>query len=119
LGDIFDPYGVADHFDQLFEDINSHDAFGDVQWYVIAGNKDYTGGADITAQMNYSGSSRWIFPDYFHRVVLEVRVPRDDAAGGTMKMEIILTDTIQLAGTTHYPTSSESRDKRTSQETAD
>mmetsp|Transcript_3325 Transcript_3325/g.7368 ORF Transcript_3325/g.7368 Transcript_3325/m.7368 type:complete len:361 (+) Transcript_3325:95-1177(+) len=123
LGDNFYPSGVtnademAERFDQSFDDIYSHDAFGDVPWYVVAGNKDYE--SDITAQMNYSGSSRWIFPDYFHRVVREVRGPRSDVIGGAMKVEIILTDTMQLAGTTQFPTLSKSRDERTPRETAD
>lgn len=92
LGDNFYPSGVKDSHDmkercaQTFDDVYSHDAFDGVPWYVVAGNKDYEG--DITAQMGYSGSTRWIFPDYFHKVVPEV---------DGMKVEIIAIDTMQLS----------------------
>ena len=95
LGDNFYPSGVKsvhemeERFDQSFEKIYSHDAFKNVPWYVVAGNKDYEDGGDVTAQMNFPGSSRWNFPDYFHRVVRQV---------GAMTVEIIMIDTTILSG---------------------
>ncbi|KAL3803590.1 hypothetical protein ACHAW5_003371 [Stephanodiscus triporus] len=102
LGDNFYPSGVRDvremdeRFDQTFEKVYSHDVFDNVPWYVVAGNKDYEDGGNVTAQMNFIGSSRWNFPDYFHRVVRQVRVPID--AGGTITVEIIMIDTTILSG---------------------
>lgn len=95
LGDNFYPSGVKsvremeERFDQSFEKIYSHDAFNNVPWYVVAGNKDYEDGGDVTAQMNFPGSSRWKFPDYFHRVFRRV---------GAMTVEIIMIDTTILSG---------------------
>eukprot|EP00580_Thalassiosira_gravida_P020731 CAMPEP_0201680890 /NCGR_PEP_ID=MMETSP0494-20130426/50831_1 /ASSEMBLY_ACC=CAM_ASM_000839 /TAXON_ID=420259 /ORGANISM="Thalassiosira gravida, Strain GMp14c1" /LENGTH=355 /DNA_ID=CAMNT_0048164617 /DNA_START=1753 /DNA_END=2820 /DNA_ORIENTATION=- len=101
LGDNFYPAGVndlddmAERFADTFEEVYSHDAFDNVPWYAVAGNHDYRG--NITAQMNYPGSSRWIFPDHFHRVVREVRIPGGNIDRDTMKVEILAIDSIQLA----------------------
>jgi len=102
LGDNFYPSGVKDlddmeeRFAQSFDDVYSHDAFDNVPWYVVAGNKDYEG--DISAQMNYTGSSRWIFPDYFHKVVREIEVPGENLDRNSIKVEIVAIDTMVLAG---------------------
>ena len=103
LGDNFYPSGVSGskddvalRFSQSFELIYSHDAFKNISWYVVPGNRDYEG--DIAAQMRYglSGSSRWIFPDCFHRTVREIRVPVGDFVKDTVKVEILAIDTMQL-----------------------
>mmetsp|Transcript_5990 Transcript_5990/g.13106 ORF Transcript_5990/g.13106 Transcript_5990/m.13106 type:complete len:359 (-) Transcript_5990:70-1146(-) len=101
LGDNFYPAGVNDlddmteRFADTFEEVYSHDAFDNVPWYAIAGNHDHRG--NVTAQMNFPGSSRWIFPDHFHRVVREVRIPGGNVDRDTMKVEILAIDSIQLA----------------------
>jgi len=106
LGDNFYPSGVndlddmAERFAVTFEEVYSHDAFDNVPWYAIAGNHDHRG--NVTAQMNYPGSSRWIFPHHFHRVVREVRIPGGDIDRDTMKVEILAIDSIHVH---HYNTS--------------
>ena len=85
-------------FEESFDNVYNHDAFDEVPWYIVAGNKDYLGGGDISFQMNFEGSSRWKFPDHFHTVVREVGEGND-----SVKIEIILVDTIQLAGSVHSP----------------
>lgn len=99
LGDNFYPSGVKDmvdmetRFTESFEDVYNHDVFAGVPWYVVAGNKDHEG--DVSAQIQFSGYPRWNFPDYFHRVVREFKGGTDSE--GTMKVEIIAIDTVQLA----------------------
>ncbi|KAL7471097.1 hypothetical protein ACHAXS_011384 [Conticribra weissflogii] len=109
VGDNFYPAGVTGseteittRFQQTFERVYHHDAFRDIPWYIVAGNRDYDG--DVVAQMNYGrmGSSgtttRWIFPDYFQRIVRDVTFPLDnnDYSGGTIRVEILAIDTMQL-----------------------
>jgi tartrate-resistant acid phosphatase type 5 len=104
LGDNFYPSGVKDvremeeRFYQSFEKVYSNDVFSQVPWYVVAGNKDYEDGGNVTAQMNFPGSSRWIFPNYFHRVIRQVRISTDTDAVGTVTVEIIMIDTTRLSG---------------------
>ncbi|KAL7549782.1 hypothetical protein ACHAWF_013041 [Thalassiosira exigua] len=99
LGDNFYPHGVKDahhmakRFQETFEEVYTHDEFDNVPWYVVAGNKDYEGKGDVTAQMNFP-DDRWIFPDYFHRTVRKV---------DNLKVEVIMIDTMQLSGTIHFP----------------
>ena len=73
--------------------------------YVCGGNHDHRG--DITQQILLSKSegTRWHFPDLNHRVVKEftVRSPTKTADAetfhtSTVKIEIIMIDTIHLAG---------------------
>ena len=77
--------------------------------HVIGGNHDYRG--DITRQIDYTKSqkgTRWNFPDYNHRVVKEFTVNSnadgspstadDSKSPRTVKVEILMIDTIQLAG---------------------
>jgi tartrate-resistant acid phosphatase type 5 len=69
--------------------------------YVIGGNHDYCG--DVTEQMKFSDANvRWNYPDYNHKIVREF--PVDDGEHSTsVKIEIIMIDTIQLAGTNPCP----------------
>ena len=63
--------------------------------FFIAGNHDYCG--DIAKQIKLSEEiERWNFPDYNHRVVREFSV---DENSPSVKIEIVMIDTIQLAGT--------------------
>ena len=113
LGDNFYPAGVKDvaemkeRFNASFNNVYNHDIYENIQWYVVAGNVDYGDISDasirrevgernlelvdVTKQMNFT-DSRWNFPDYFHKVVRKV---------GDVKVEIIMIDTMQLAGWDH------------------
>lgn len=70
----------------------------------IAGNHDYCG--NVEAQIEYSKkpNSRWTFPDYNHRVLKEFVANTGALASEslvetkTMKLEIIMIDTVQIAG---------------------
>lgn len=67
--------------------------------YLVGGNHDYCG--DITKQLDFSkDNERWNFPDYNHRIVREFSVHKDLPS---VKVEIIMIDTIQLAGNVCYP----------------
>lgn len=113
VGDNFYPAGVSGsqaeitaRFQRTFERVYHHDAFRDLPWYIVAGNRDYDG--DVAAQVNYgkrnssggSGATRWIFPDYFHRIVRDVVVPSDDVNRNNsekmIRVEILAIDTMQL-----------------------
>lgn len=69
--------------------------------YVIGGNHDYCG--DVAEQMKLSDTNeRWNYPDYNHKIVREF--PVDDCEhSASVKIEIIMIDTIQLAGTKPCP----------------
>jgi len=106
LGDNFYFEGVREdvvnmRFEETFEKVYHHKEL-QVPWYVIGGNHDYRG--DITRQIQYSKlrkGTRWTFPDFNHRVVKEFTVNSSDSDSDemrTMKLEIIMIDTIQLAG---------------------
>jgi len=112
VGDNFYPAGVSGseaeittRFQRTFERVYHHDAFHDLPWYIVAGNRDYDG--NVAAQINYgrrnsSGGStaRWIFPDYFQRIVRDVVVPSDDVnrndSGTEIRVEMLAIDTMQL-----------------------
>lgn len=67
--------------------------------FVIAGNHDYCG--DITKQLDFTETNeRWSFPDYNHRIIREFSVDED---APSVKVEIIMIDTIQLAGNICFP----------------
>lgn len=71
--------------------------------FVIAGNHDYCG--DVTKQIKLSEENeRWNLPDYNHRVVREFSL---DENSPSVKIEILMIDTIQLAGTKPCPPSGE------------
>lgn len=113
LGDNFYFEGLREdvsgmRFEETFEKIY-HQKELQVPWHVIGGNHDYRG--DITRQIDYTKSqkgTRWNFPDYNHRVVKEFTVNSnadgspsiadDSKSPRTVKVEILMIDTIQLAG---------------------
>ncbi|KAL3807748.1 hypothetical protein ACHAXA_008382 [Cyclostephanos tholiformis] len=68
---------------------------------MVGGNHDYCG--DVAQQLKLSDSNeRWNYPDYNHRVVREFYV--DDVENSTsVKIEIIMIDTVQLSGTKPCP----------------
>jgi len=72
--------------------------------YSIGGNHDYCGNIESQIEYTKRPSTRWTFPDYNHRVVKEFTVDNDGASTSdasnhkTVKLEIIMIDTIQLAG---------------------
>ncbi|KAL7545207.1 hypothetical protein ACHAWF_008560 [Thalassiosira exigua] len=109
LGDNFywngfqDGVDVEMRFQETFEKVYHHPEL-DVPWYIIAGNHDYCG--DITKQLEFSSrpDSRWNFPDYNHRVVKKFS-PND--GDPPVKLEIIMIDTIILAGNACFQAESE------------
>lgn len=116
LGDNFYPAGVKDvaemkdRFNASFNNVYNHDIYKNIQWHATAGNVDYGDISDasirrevgernlelvdVTKQMNFT-DTRWNFPDYFHKVVRKVE---------DVKVEIIMIDTMQLAGWDHTNT---------------
>ena len=67
--------------------------------YVIAGNHDYCG--DITKQLEFTETNeRWSFPDFNHRIIREFAI---DENTPPVKLEILMIDTIHLAGNICFP----------------
>lgn len=83
-------------FHGTFESVYHHQEL-QVPWYIIGGNHDYRG--NITAQLQYgqNPNTRWVYPDFNHRAVKEFTVDNDDGSASSVKLEIILIDTVQLA----------------------
>eukprot|EP00585_Thalassiosira_rotula_P006172 CAMPEP_0196142194 /NCGR_PEP_ID=MMETSP0910-20130528/11283_1 /TAXON_ID=49265 /ORGANISM="Thalassiosira rotula, Strain GSO102" /LENGTH=398 /DNA_ID=CAMNT_0041403477 /DNA_START=71 /DNA_END=1267 /DNA_ORIENTATION=- len=113
LGDNFYWNGFEDdvdhemRFQETFEKVYHHQEL-QLPWYIIAGNHDYCG--DVTKQLKFSEdpNTRWSFPDYNHRIVREFSIndnnnESDEEQPPPVKLEIILIDTIQLAGNLCYP----------------
>jgi len=71
--------------------------------FVIGGNHDHCG--EITMQMKLSTmNDRWNYPDYNHRIVREF-YGKDNDTITLVKLEIIMIDTVLLAGGTTCPES--------------
>ncbi|XP_045156966.2 tartrate-resistant acid phosphatase type 5-like [Mercenaria mercenaria] len=92
LGDNFYLYGVESvddpRFQTTFEAVYYNSSLH-IPWYVVAGNHDYFG--NVSAQIEYSKrSSRWKFPDFYHKVTQPIP--------GGRTLDILLIDTIQLCG---------------------
>lgn len=69
----------------------------------IGGNHDYCGNIDSQIEYSKRSNTRWTFPDYNHRVVKEFTVndgasTSDASPSKTVKVEIIMIDTVQIAG---------------------
>lgn len=90
---------VETRYEYTFEKVYHHEEL-QLPWYIIAGNHDYCG--DITKQLILSENpnNRWNFPDYNHRIVREFSLDDDSPP---VKLEIIMIDTIQLAGNECFP----------------
>ena len=73
--------------------------------FIVGGNHDHCG--DITLQMKLSETcDRWNFPDYNHRIVREFYAGGHNENNDTatlVKLEIIMIDTVHLAGETTCP----------------
>lgn len=102
LGDNFYTAGIPtdDHdkrFQTTWEEVYlEHDPL-QVPWYVCAGNHDHKG--NVTAQIEFSNENQfWTYPDYHHNYVASWK----DGSGKDMSLEVILIDTIQLAGALDY-----------------
>ena len=65
----------------------------DIPWMVIAGNHDHCGTIEQQLELS-SDHKRWNFPDYNHIVTREFSTE----SGDTMKLKIIMIDTVHLAG---------------------
>ncbi|KAL7544090.1 hypothetical protein ACHAXR_013540 [Thalassiosira sp. AJA248-18] len=98
-----DEVDVETRFQETFEKVYHHPEL-QLPWYIIGGNHDYCG--DITKQLKFSEdpNTRWSFPDYNHRIVREFSIDRNSPS---VKLEIIMIDTIQLAGNICFPPESE------------
>jgi hypothetical protein len=69
----------------------------------IGGNHDYCGNIDSQIEYSKKANTRWTFPDYNHRVVKEFTVgdgasTSDASDVKTVKLEIVMIDTVQIAG---------------------
>ena len=69
----------------------------------IGGNHDYCGSIESQIEFTKRPNTRWTFPDYNHRVVKEFTVgdgasTSDGKNKNTVKLEIIMIDTVQIAG---------------------
>lgn len=94
LGDNFYFYGVSNVNDQRFQSTfeNVYDSKSlNMPWFIQLGNHDYLGNA--SAQIAYTNkSNRWIMPDYFYTVDLNVQ------DGSKNLVHVIMIDTILLCG---------------------
>eukprot|EP00581_Thalassiosira_minuscula_P000803 CAMPEP_0183739988 /NCGR_PEP_ID=MMETSP0737-20130205/58584_1 /TAXON_ID=385413 /ORGANISM="Thalassiosira miniscula, Strain CCMP1093" /LENGTH=386 /DNA_ID=CAMNT_0025974949 /DNA_START=51 /DNA_END=1211 /DNA_ORIENTATION=+ len=105
LGDNFYWNGFEEDVDEemryheTFEKVYHHDEL-QLPWFIIGGNHDYCG--DITKQLKFSQdpTTRWVYPDFNHRIVREFSINRHVPP---VKLEIIMIDTIQMAGNICFP----------------
>lgn len=107
LGDNFYPGGLSSNdeqsqmrFEETFDKLYSHPNL-QVPWYVLAGNHDKCG--DIAQQLKLSETNhRWNFPGLNYRIVQELAIDEHSPA---LKIEILIIDTVQLAGNLLCPAS--------------
>ncbi|KAL7516353.1 hypothetical protein ACHAWX_001378 [Stephanocyclus meneghinianus] len=110
LGDNFYFEGVKEggndeqRFEATFENVYYHDEL-QVPWYIIGGNHDYCGNIESQIEFSKRPNTRWTFPDYNHRVVKQIidsgGPSNSDGSNEklkTIKLEIIMIDTVQIAG---------------------
>ncbi|XP_065175618.1 tartrate-resistant acid phosphatase type 5-like [Sycon ciliatum] len=95
LGDNFYTEGVKNvddpRFKETFEDVYTASSLMS-RWYVLAGNHDHYGNA--TAQVAYTKrSKRWYFPELYYSETL--------AIPGGATVQIVMIDTVLLAGLSH------------------
>ena len=109
LGDNFYNGGLSDNeeqaqirFEETFDKVYNHPNL-QVPWYVLAGNHDHCG--DISQQLKLSETNhRWNFPGLNYRIVQELIINEHSPA---VKIEILIIDTVQLAGNLHCPSEDE------------
>jgi len=97
LGDNFYTHGVksadSSRFVKTFEEVFAN--FGDTPFHVIAGNHDHEGNAQ--AQVEYSAkSSHWNFPSLYYTLDWDWNTD----SGEKRSAQIVMTDTVDLAGHT-------------------
>eukprot|EP00804_Cyclotella_cryptica_P025453 CCRYP_017207-RA/>CCRYP_017207-RA protein AED:0.02 eAED:0.02 QI:294/1/1/1/1/1/2/1324/376 len=110
LGDNFYFEGVQEgedadqRFKATFENVYHHKEL-QVPWYIIGGNHDYCGNIETQIEFSKRPDTRWTFPDYNHRIVKEFIVSGGPSTSDgpnekfkTIKLEIILIDTVRIAG---------------------
>lgn len=108
LGDNFYWNGLATNADEDISEMRFQETFEkvyhqpelQVPWYVIGGNHDHCGNIEKQLEFSQDPNTRWSFPDYNHRVVKEFSLDKDTPS---VKLEIIMIDTIQLAGVACFP----------------
>ena len=98
LGDNFYTQGVSSvdstRFNETFEQVYTRDLFGDMPFYVVAGNHDWRQSVD--AQIAYSGvDPRWNFHSHYYGHNYSW-VTAD--TGETRSAEILLVDTVLPCG---------------------
>ena len=97
-GDNFYSDGVTSvnstRFNDTFEQVYTREQFGDLPFYVIAGNHDWRSSVD--AQIAYSGvDPRWNFPSYFYGHNFSWTTSDGQE---TRTAELLLLDTVLLCG---------------------
>jgi len=96
LGDNVYSNGVTNENDSRFKSSFENIYTGEnlqSPWLVIAGNHDHNG--NVTGQIEYSShSSRWTFPSAHHA---------HSYTDGTIKIDVLLIDTIDLSGGINVP----------------
>jgi tartrate-resistant acid phosphatase type 5 len=100
--------GVASHrWNDTFEGIYTAPALQGIPFWALAGNHDWTVGANMTAELFYSNvSSRWRFP-YFWYTFTDSFLP--DGSSTPVTVQWIFIDTVLLCG---QPVPSPSRAQR-------
>jgi tartrate-resistant acid phosphatase type 5 len=110
LGDNFYFHGLQgiddeERYQATFEKVYHQEEL-QVPWYLIGGNHDYCGNIEKQIEFTKREGTRWTFPDYNHRIVKEFIVSDNGASTSdepddghdVVKLEIIMIDTVQLAG---------------------
>lgn len=99
LGDNYYDSGVDsvddDQFDSTFEKLHTEALFGSLAFHVIAGNHDHLG--NVQAQIDYSAQSgHWNFPSKYY----DLNWNFTTSSGETRSIQIVMLDTVDLAGVT-------------------
>jgi tartrate-resistant acid phosphatase type 5 len=85
----------SSRFNDTFEAVYTREMFGDLPFYVIAGNHDHH--SNVDAQIEYSGvDPRWNFPSYYYSH--NFSWDASDGSGETRTAELLLVDTVLLCG---------------------
>lgn len=102
LGDNYYDYGIDeemgtsdDQFQNTYENVYTTELFGNLVFHVLAGNHDHIG--DVQAQIDYSSLSKhWSFPSKYYNLNWNWTT----SAGETRSLQIVMLDTVDLAGVT-------------------
>lgn len=103
LGDNFYFNGVSNIDDLRFENTWQNVYSPESKWYITIGEYDYKG--NVTAQIAYSAiNSLWVFPSEYHSHTFS-------SIDGSVVLDLLLIDTIDLAGTMSYVEGAENKAK--------